>query len=124
MNQVPAPHNQAAPTDGGHESSDAASPEQSHGSSRRDVATWLLAVITVGALVAELITAAPSLGNLLLLIAVLALLACLALARREQYVLARTRIEAHTDELTGLPNRRKLYEVAGRCSRTGRSRCC
>ncbi len=46
-----------------------------------------------------------------MLAAVLALLACLGLARREQSVLARTRVEAHTDELTGLANRRSLYEV-------------
>jgi len=46
-----------------------------------------------------------------MLAAVLALLVCLALARREQSVLARTRVEAHTDELTGLANRRRLYEA-------------
>lgn len=58
----------------------------------------------------QLFTAA-SIGHILLLGAVLALLACLTLARREQSVLVRTRIEAHTDELTGLSNRRRLYEA-------------
>jgi diguanylate cyclase (GGDEF)-like protein len=77
---------------------------------RRRATTGLLAVTIVGALVAQLFTASLSAGHILLLAAVLALLACLALARREQSVLARTRVEAHTDELTGLANRRSLYE--------------
>ncbi len=78
---------------------------------RRGVATALLAATIVGVLVVQLFAAAPSFGQILLLAAVLALLACLGLARREQSVLARTRIEAHTDELTGLANRRRLYEA-------------
>jgi diguanylate cyclase (GGDEF)-like protein len=49
-----------------------------------------------------------------MLVAVLALLVCLGLARREQSVLARTRVEAHTDELTGLANRRGLYDAVDR----------
>jgi diguanylate cyclase (GGDEF)-like protein len=61
--------------------------------------------------VAQLFTAALSVGHILMLAAVLALLVCLGLARREQTVLAWTRVEAHTDELTGLANRRKLYEA-------------
>jgi diguanylate cyclase (GGDEF)-like protein len=78
---------------------------------QRRAATALLAAVVVGTLVAQLFTAALSAGHVLMLAAVLALLVCLALARREQTVLARTRVEAHTDELTGLANRRKLYEV-------------
>src|SRR5271157_818695 len=78
---------------------------------RRRVATGFLAATIVGVLVVQLFSAAPSLGHIMLLAAVLALLACLGLARREQSVLARTRIEAHTDELTGLANRRRLYEA-------------
>jgi diguanylate cyclase len=75
------------------------------------VATATLAA-TVGAiLLVQLVAATPSLGHILLLAAVLALLACLGLARREQSVLAQTRVEAHTDELTGLANRRRLYEA-------------
>jgi diguanylate cyclase (GGDEF)-like protein len=77
----------------------------------RRAATALLAVALVGALVAQLFSAALSVGHVLMLVAVLALLACLALARREQTVLARTRVEANTDELTGLANRRRLYEA-------------
>jgi diguanylate cyclase (GGDEF)-like protein len=76
---------------------------------RRRVAAALLVATIVCVLVVQLFTAAPSLGQILLLAAVLALLVCLGLARREQSVLARTRIEAHTDELTGLANRRRLY---------------
>jgi diguanylate cyclase (GGDEF)-like protein len=71
----------------------------------------LLAATIVGVLVVQLFVAAPSVGHVLLLGAILALLACLGLARREQGVLVRTRIEAHTDELTGLSNRRRLYEA-------------
>jgi diguanylate cyclase len=78
---------------------------------RRRVATALLAATIVGVLVVQLFAASPSVGHILLLAAVLALLACLGLARREQSVLARTRIEANTDELTGLANRRRLYEA-------------
>jgi len=55
--------------------------------------------------------AALSVGHVLMLVAVLTLLACLGLARREQTVLARTRVGAHTDELTGLANRCRLYEA-------------
>jgi diguanylate cyclase len=78
---------------------------------RRGAATSLLASVIVGALVAQLFTAALSIGHVLMLAAVLALLVCLWLARREQTVLTRTRVEAHTDELTGLANRRRLYEA-------------
>jgi diguanylate cyclase (GGDEF)-like protein len=77
----------------------------------RRAATAFLAATVVGVLIVQLFAAAPTMGHILLLAAVLALLACLGLARREQSVLARTRIEAHTDELTGLANRRRLYEV-------------
>jgi diguanylate cyclase (GGDEF)-like protein len=84
---------------------------QVHRNRPRKAATALLATAIVGALVAQLFTAALSVGHVLMLVAVLALLACLGLARREQTVLARTRVEAHTDELTGLANRRRLYEA-------------
>jgi len=78
---------------------------------RRTAAVALLATTIVGVLLVQLVAATPSIGHILLLGAVLALLACLGLARREQSILARTRVEAHTDELTGLANRRRLYEV-------------
>ena len=84
------------------------------GQRRRRVATALLGVIIVGALAAQLFAGAPSPGHILMLIGVLALLACFALAGREQSVLERTRTEAHTDELTGLSNRRRLYESVNR----------
>jgi diguanylate cyclase (GGDEF)-like protein len=87
---------------------------------RRSIAMAFLAAITVGSLATELALARPSFGQVLLLVAVLALVACLALARREQNVLARARFEAHTDELTGLPNRRKLYHVVDRAMLDGR----
>ena len=74
-------------------------------------ATAILAATLGAVLLVQLVAAKPSLGHILLLGAVLALLACLGLARREQSVLAQTRVEAHTDELTGLANRRRLYEA-------------
>jgi diguanylate cyclase (GGDEF)-like protein len=77
----------------------------------RRAATALLAATVAGVLIIQLFAAAPTIGHILMLAAVLGLLACLGLARREQSVLARTRIEANTDELTGLANRRRLYEV-------------
>jgi len=87
----------------------------------RSAATALLALAIVGALVAQLFTASLSAGHVLMLAAVLALLVCLALARREQSVLARTRVAAHTDELTGLANRRRLYEAIDEAFREGRA---
>jgi diguanylate cyclase (GGDEF)-like protein len=80
----------------------------------RSAATALLATAIVGALVAQMFTASLSIGHVLMLAAVLALLVCLGLARREQTLLARTRVEAHTDELTGLANRRGLYDAVDR----------
>jgi diguanylate cyclase (GGDEF)-like protein len=87
---------------------------------RRSAATVVLAGAIVGTLVVQLLAGAPSAGRILLLVAVLALLACLGLARREQSVLTRTRIEAHTDELTGLANRRRLYETVDQALAQGR----
>ena len=88
---------------------------------RRSAATALLAVAIVGALVAQLFTASLSIGHVLMLAAVIALLVCLALARREQSVLARTRVEANTDELTGLANRRRLYDATDQALLEGRT---
>ncbi len=118
MNRPGPHHRDAAETARGGEPSRAGN---APGAKRRDVFTWLLSAITVGALVTKLVTAAASLGQLLMLVAVLALVACLALARREQRILARTRNEAHTDELTGLPNRRMLYEHVDGALAEGRS---
>jgi diguanylate cyclase len=81
------------------------------GKRRSRAATAVLAAAVGGVLLVQLVAAKPSIGHILLVAAVLALLACLGLARREQSVLARTRVEAHTDELTGLANRRRLYEA-------------
>jgi diguanylate cyclase (GGDEF)-like protein len=103
----PAPQHPDAETARGEEASSAEEPRTT---TRRDVLTWVLATSITATLVVELFTAAPSLGQVLLLVAVLGLVGCLALTRREQRILARTRSEAHTDDLTGLPNRRMLYE--------------
>jgi len=70
----------------------------------------LFAVMIVGVLTAELFVKAPVVAQILEILAVVALLGRLVLAVRDGGMLARTRVEAQTDELTGLPNRRALYE--------------
>ena len=88
---------------------------------RRGAATALLVAAIVVTLVVQLFAGTPSVGHILMLAAALALVACLGLARREQSLLARTRTEAHTDELTGLANRRRLYEAVDQAFAQNRS---
>ncbi len=68
--------------------------------------------LVVGELLLESIRKAPVVAHLLLVAAVVALLLRLLISARERTQLERTRIEARTDELTGLSNRRHFYERA------------
>ena len=70
----------------------------------------LFAMMIVGVMTAELFVNAPIVAQVLVILAVVALLARLVFAVREKATLTRTRVEARTDELTRLPNRRALYE--------------
>jgi len=81
----------------------------------------LFAVMIVGVLAAELLVRGSAIAQVLVILAVIALLGRLALAVHEQGTLVRTRLEARTDELTKLPNRRALYEQLDRALGEGRA---
>ncbi len=83
--------------------------------------TGLFAVLIVGLVALETVQRIPIVAHVLLGLAVIALLGRLALAGRERRALVRTTLEARTDELTGLPNRRRLYEAAERALADGGS---
>lgn len=79
---------------------------------RAQLLTGFFAVLIIGVLGLETLHRVPLVGHLLLTGAVLALLARLAVAGRERLQLAHSTREARTDDLTGLANRRGLYEAA------------
>jgi diguanylate cyclase (GGDEF)-like protein len=58
----------------------------------------------------EAVEPVPLVAHVLVTLAVVALIGRLALAGRERELLRRTRTEARTDALTGLPNRRHAFE--------------
>ncbi len=67
------------------------------------------ALLIVGVLGVECFERTPLVAHVLLTLAILALFARLGLAGRERRQLARRTVEARTDDLTGLANRRSLY---------------
>ena len=69
------------------------------------------AVAALGLLFYGGLTPLPLLGQVLALSAVLAALGRTALTFREEQALAESRRQARTDDLTGLANRRRFYEV-------------
>ena len=68
-------------------------------------------LLSLGVLFHATRTPTPLIATLLALTAVLAALARTALTFREVRALAESRHQARTDELTGLPNRRSVYEA-------------
>jgi diguanylate cyclase len=72
----------------------------------------VFALMTLGVLVVDTIQGIPPVAHVLVILAIVVLFLRLFLAGRERTLLAKTTIEARTDELTGLPNRRRLYEDA------------
>ena len=76
--------------------------------------TGFFAVLIVGVLAMDAVWEIPLVAHVLLTLAIIALLARLGVAGRERRQLARTTVEARTDELTGLANRRSLYTAIER----------
>jgi diguanylate cyclase (GGDEF)-like protein len=72
--------------------------------------TAFFAVMIVGVLGLEAVERVPLVAHVLVTLAIVALIGRLALAGRERELFARTRVEARTDSLTGLPNRRHAFE--------------
>ena len=72
--------------------------------------TAFFALMIIGVLVLEAVERVPLVAHVLVTMAIVALIGRLALAGREREQLKRTRIEARTDPLTGLPNRRRAFE--------------
>jgi diguanylate cyclase (GGDEF)-like protein len=87
-------------------------------SSQRDDHSWtphllsgLFALMTLGVLVVDALQGIPAVAHVLVILAIIVLFARLFLAGRDRTLLAQSIVEARTDELTGLPNRRRLYEA-------------
>ena len=80
----------------------------------------LFALMIAGVLALDAVRPIPLVAHILLGAAVLALLARMALAAHEQRQLASSRVEALTDELTGLHNRRSLYQILNEALTSGR----
>ncbi|MFI4978142.1 MAG: putative bifunctional diguanylate cyclase/phosphodiesterase [Solirubrobacterales bacterium] len=83
--------------------------------------TGFFALMVLGVLVVDATRGIPMVAHVLVILAIVALFARLALAGRERGLLARSVLEARTDDLTGLPNRRSLYEATGRALAEDRS---
>ena len=77
------------------------------------------AVLVIGVMLLESVRRVPVVAHLLVVGAVLAVLARMAISGRERVQFERSNHEARTDELTGLHNRRYLYEVAERTLAVG-----
>jgi diguanylate cyclase len=90
------------------------SAERSGGEWAEHVMTGFFALMILGVLVVDAVRGIPVVAHVLVTLAIVALFARLVLAGRERGLLARTVVEARTDELTGLPNRRSLYEATDR----------
>jgi diguanylate cyclase (GGDEF)-like protein len=71
----------------------------------------LFASLVLGLLAYTTFEPVPAVAHALLTLAVLCLFARVGLAARERQLLARRTEEAHSDDLTGLANRRLLYEL-------------
>jgi len=69
------------------------------------------ALMILAVLVVDAIRGIPTVAHVLVILAVVVLFARVVLAGRERTLLARSTVEARTDELTALPNRRSLYEA-------------
>jgi len=69
------------------------------------------ALMILGVLVLDATQGIPAVAHVLVILAVVVMFARVVLAGRERTMLARTTVEARTDELTALPNRRSLYEA-------------
>jgi diguanylate cyclase (GGDEF)-like protein len=82
---------------------------------RHDWAELLLsgcfALMILGVLVLDATNGIPPVAHVLVILAVVVLFARVVLAGRERAQLARSTVEARTDELTALANRRSLYEA-------------
>jgi diguanylate cyclase (GGDEF)-like protein len=83
--------------------------------------TGFFALMVLCVLVVDAARGIPMVAHVLVILAIVALFARLALAGRERGLLARSVLEARTDDLTGLPNRRNLYEATGRALAEDRS---
>jgi len=94
-----------------HDATHASAEERSDGWAAK-LLTGFFALLIVAVMAYSDITAIPAVAKVLLTLAVIALITRLALAGSERRALARKTIEAQTDELTGLANRRRLYEAA------------
>ena len=92
----------------------------------RDTGRWSehllsgsFAMMILGVLVLDAFQGIPAVAHVLVILAVVAMFARVVLAGRERMLLARSTVEARTDELTALPNRRSLYEATDQALASG-----
>ncbi len=77
------------------------------------------ALMILGVLVLDATQGIPLVAHVLVILAVVVMFARVVLAGRERTLLARSTVEARTDELTALPNRRSLYEATDHALASG-----
>ena len=97
-----------------------ASPTPGHERAAALVLPPVFALMIAGVLALDAVKPIPLVAHILLGTAVLALLARMALAAHEQRQLASSRAQALTDEMTGLHNRRSLYQILNEALTPGR----
>jgi diguanylate cyclase (GGDEF)-like protein len=92
---------------------DSAPPEEEEpGGRTATLLTGFFAVLIVAIVAVEPLRPIPVAAHVLLTLSMIVLIVRIAVAGRERSQLARTTIEARTDDLTGLANRRGLYAAA------------